>query len=224
MTTGEQTSQKDRVGWDPLRVTEIFYSIQGESTDAGRPCVFVRLSRCNLRCEWCDTPYSFHGGDKLSRRAIRDKVAEYDCNLVELTGGEPLLQPGAEELMTELCDDGYEVMIETSGSRDISGVDDRVKVVMDLKAPGSGMAENNKYENIQHLGSDDEVKFVILDRADFEWSLETIDEWNLTDVCDVIFSPVHDELEPGTLANWLLDAHQAGIRIGLQIHKYLGME
>jgi 7-carboxy-7-deazaguanine synthase len=126
--------------------------------------------------------------------------------------------------MTELCDDGYEVMIETSGSRDISGVDDRVKVVMDLKAPGSGMAENNKYENIQHLGSDDEVKFVILDRADFEWSLETIDEWNLTDVCDVIFSPVHDELEPGTLANWLLDAHQAGIRIGLQIHKYLGME
>lgn len=206
-----------------LRLTEIFYSIQGESTQAGRPCVFIRLSRCNLRCTWCDTPYSFHGGDKKSIAEIVAEVAQYGCRLVEVTGGEPLLQPGVHPLMSALCDAGHEVMIETSGSIDISPIDDRVRVIMDLKAPGSGEVERNLYENIDRLAPDDEVKIVVLDRADFDWALEVIQTYGLQARGELILSPVHGELAPGELAKWIVEAG-LDARIGLQLHKYLGME
>lgn len=208
---------------DELRLTEIFYSIQGESSQAGRPCVFVRLSRCNLRCTWCDTKYSFKGGEKQSVDDIVEHVDGFGCDLVEVTGGEPLLQPPVHELMSRLCDDGYEVMIETSGSLDIAPVDDRVKVIMDLKAPGSGEVDKNRWENIEALKATDEVKFVILDRADYDWSVETCREHDLFERAHVIFSPVHGEMDAHLLSGWILE-DQLPIRLGLQIHKFLDVE
>lgn len=208
---------------DELRLTEIFYSIQGESSQAGRPCVFVRLSRCNLRCSWCDTTYSFKGGEKQSLDAIVDRVAGYGCDLVEITGGEPLLQPPVHDLMSRLCDEGYEVMIETSGSLDIAPIDDRVTVIMDLKPPGSGEAESNRWENIESLDPSDEVKFVILDRDDYDWSVETCREYDLFDRCHVIFSPVHGEMNGHQLSQWILE-DRLPLRLGLQIHKFLDVE
>jgi 7-carboxy-7-deazaguanine synthase len=218
---GGSTMQK-RVK-EELRLTEIFYSIQGEASQAGRPCVFVRLSRCNLRCSWCDTTYSFTGGDKSSLDQIVDEVASYSCNLVEITGGEPLLQPAVHDLMTRLCDDGYEVMIETSGSLDISPIDSRVRVIMDLKPPGSGEVDKNLFENIEHLKPTDEVKFVILDRADYEWSVDVVRKYDLTDRASVIFSPVHGVQDAHELSQWILSDHLP-IRLGLQLHKFLGVE
>ena len=213
-----------RVGHDVLRITEIFYSIQGESSRAGRPCVFVRLSRCNLRCNWCDTPYSFKGGDKLGIEAIVDKVDGYGCNLVEITGGEPLLQPGVHDLMEQLCDAGHEVLIETSGSLDIDPIDDRVRVIMDLKAPGSGEVDKNRWENIEVLKPDDEVKIVVLDRADFDWAVDVCREHDLfSRVDEVHFSPVHGELDSNELAKWILE-ECLPVRLNLQIHKFLGVE
>jgi 7-carboxy-7-deazaguanine synthase len=208
---------------DQLRLTEIFYSIQGESTAAGRPCVFVRLSRCNLRCSWCDTPYSFTGGDKRSLDDIVAEVEGYGCNLVEITGGEPLLQPDVLPLMARLCDAGFEVLIETSGSLDISPVDDRVCVIMDLKAPGSGEVDKNRWENIDELDANDEVKIVLLDRADFDWAVQACRDHDLFERGRVHFSPVHGELEAHTLANWILEA-RLPVRLNLQIHKFLGVE
>ncbi len=209
---------------DQLRITEIFYSIQGESSRAGRPCVFVRLSRCNLRCSWCDTPYSFTGGDKQTLDAIVDEVTAYGCELVEITGGEPLLQPGVHDLMSRLCDAGHEVLIETSGSLDIAPVDDRVRVIMDLKAPGSGEVDKNRWENIEALKPTDEVKIVILDRDDFDWAVATCREHDLFGrVDDVHFSPVHGELDSHQLAEWILEA-RLPVRLNLQIHKFLGVE
>jgi 7-carboxy-7-deazaguanine synthase len=208
---------------DSLRITEIFYSLQGESSHAGRPCTFVRLSRCNLRCTWCDTPYSFTGGDRMSIDEILEVVEEHGCDLVEVTGGEPLLQPPVHDLMTTLCDRGYEVLIETSGSLDIAPIDDRVHVIMDLKAPGSGEVERNRYENLTHLRSKDELKFVLLDRADFDWALEIIDEYDLTNgPAPIIFSPVHGTLDPAELAGWILEAG-VPVRLGVQLHKYLSL-
>lgn len=206
-----------------LRLTEIFYSIQGESSAAGRPCVFVRLSRCNLRCTWCDTTYSFKGGDRSSIDAVLAEVESYGCNLVEITGGEPLLQPAVHPLMTELCDAGHEVLIETSGSLDISPIDPRVKVIMDLKAPGSGEVDKNLFENIEHLKPDDEVKFVILDRVDYEWSVARVREYGLLERCSVIFSPVHGVMDAHELSQWILE-DRLDIRLGLQIHKFLNVE
>lgn len=206
-----------------LRIIEIFYSIQGEAAAAGRPCVFVRLARCNLRCTWCDTTYSFKGGEKQSIDDIMEIVAGYGCNLVEVTGGEPLLQPAVHEFMKRLCDENYEVMIETSGSLTIEEIDPRVRIIMDLKPPGSGEVEKNLYENIPLLKRTDEVKFVILDRVDYDWSKEKISEYSLTDISDVIFSPVHGELDSGKLAEWVLE-DQLKVRLGLQIHKFLGVE
>ncbi|MFP4597376.1 MAG: radical SAM protein [Persicimonas sp.] len=206
-----------------LRLTEIFYSIQGESTHSGRPCVFVRLSRCNLRCSWCDTTYSFKGGDKEGIDAILEQVASYGCNLVEITGGEPLLQPGVHDLMRRLCDDGYEVLIETSGSLDIAPIDDRVCVIMDLKAPGSGEVDKNRWENIDELAPSDEVKIVLADRADFDWAVEICRKYDLFDRSNVHFSPVHGELDSAELANWILE-ERLPVRLNLQIHKFLGVE
>ena len=218
-----QSDNDGRVGHDVLRITEIFYSIQGEASQIGRPCIFVRTARCNLRCNWCDTKYSFHGGDKRGLEEIIDEVDSYDCNLVEITGGEPLLQPGIHDLMERLCDAGYEVMIETSGSLDVGPVDDRVRIIMDLKAPGSGESEKNRWENLDELGPDDEIKFVLLDRDDFDWAVERCNEHGLFERGNVIFSPVHGELEPGQLSDWVLEA-RVPVRLGIQLHKYLGVE
>ncbi len=208
---------------DELRLTEIFYSIQGESSQAGRPCVFVRLSRCNLRCTWCDTTYSFKGGEKRSIDDIVEQVRGYGCDLVEITGGEPLLQPPVHALMARLCDEGHEVMIETSGSLDVSPIDERVKVIMDLKPPGSGEVEKNRWQNIDALKPSDEVKFVILDRKDYDWSVEICREHDLFARCNVIFSPVHGDMDAHELSQWILE-DQLPVRLGLQIHKFLDVE
>lgn len=208
---------------EELRITEIFYSIQGEASQAGRPCVFVRLSRCNLRCTWCDTTYSFKGGDKTGLDDIVDTVASHRCNLVEITGGEPLLQPAVHDLMERLCDDGYEVMIETSGSLDITPIDDRVRIIMDLKAPGSGEVDKNLWSNLELIKPTDEIKIVILDRVDYEWAGNVVEEHQLADRAEVIFSPVHGEMDAHTLSQWILSDHLP-VRLGLQLHKFLNVE
>lgn len=213
--------ERERNSW--LRLTEIFYSIQGESSHAGRPCVFVRLSRCNLRCTWCDTTYSFKGGEKTEIDEILSRVEAYGCRLVEITGGEPLLQPAVHDLMRTLCDQGYTVLIETSGSLDISTIDARVVVIMDLKAPGSGEVSRNRLENIDHLKAGDELKFVILDRGDYDWSVEMLKRFDLTKRASVIFSPVHGKLDAQLLGQWILD-DKLDVRLGLQLHKFLEME
>jgi 7-carboxy-7-deazaguanine synthase len=206
-----------------VRLTEIFYSIQGEGQAAGRPCVFVRLSRCNLRCTWCDTTYSFKGGDPFTIADVLGKVESYRCPRVEITGGEPLLQRSVHPLMTALCDAGYEVMIETSGSLDISPIDSRVHIIMDLKAPGSGEVKRNRWENLPHLKATDEVKIVIMHREDYEWARRVVEEHQLLSRCDVVFSPVHGVMDGNALANWILE-DALDVRLGLQIHKFLSVE
>lgn len=208
---------------DELRLTEIFYSIQGESAAAGRPCVFVRLARCNLRCTWCDTTYSFEGGARRTISDIVEEVAGYGCRLVEITGGEPLLQRPVHALMTRLCDEGYEVLLETSGSLDISPVDRRVRVIMDLKPPGSGEVAKNRWENVAALKPTDEVKFVILDRADYAWALAACREHGLFERANVIFSPVHGVMDAHELSTWILE-DRLPVRLGLQLHKFLDVE
>lgn len=216
-------NQENAMNAHELRITEIFYSIQGESSHAGRPCVFVRLSRCNLRCTWCDTTYSFTGGEKRSLDDIVAEVKGYGCDLVEITGGEPLLQPPVHTLMERLCDEGFEVLIETSGSLDIAPIDARVHIIMDLKAPGSGEVAKNRYENIASLKAQDEVKFVVADRADYDWAVATCNEHELFSRSKVIFSPVHKQMDSNALAGWILE-DQLPARLGLQIHKFLGVE
>src|SRR2546422_11746660 len=179
---------------DILVINEIFHSIQGESTYTGLPCVFVRLTACNLRCSWCDTTYSFHEGKPMSVGDVIVKVLEYNCPLVEITGGEPLLQPNVFTLMTRLCDLGKRVLLETSGSVDVSQVDPRVVKIMDLKCPGSGEADKNLYENLRCIDKKDEVKFVIADRADYEWAKHAMYEHQLSSLCTVLFSPVWEKL------------------------------
>ncbi len=203
---------------DTLVINEIFYSIQGESTYAGLPCVFVRLTACNLRCTWCDTTYAFHEGRPMSVSDVIVKVLEYNCPLVEITGGEPLLQPNVFPLMTRLCDLGKKVLLETSGSVDVSQVDPRVVKIMDLKCPGSGESDKNRYENLRHLDKKDEVKFVIADRTDYEWAKQKLAEHKIAGV--VLFSPVWDKLPLKTLAEWIL-ADRLPVRLQTQWHKFI---
>jgi 7-carboxy-7-deazaguanine synthase len=203
-----------------LIVNEIFHSIQGESSRAGFPCVFIRLTFCNLRCTYCDTAYAFHEGSPLTIEEILRVVASYRCNLVEVTGGEPLMQEPVHELMTRLCDLGYEVLLETGGSLDISRVDPRVRRIVDLKCPGSGMAQKNLWDNIRHLRQTDEVKFVIGSREDFDWSVARVREHELDRRAPVLFSVVHDALEPVRLAEWILGT-DINARMQLQLHKYI---
>jgi 7-carboxy-7-deazaguanine synthase len=203
-----------------MRLTEIFFSIQGESTHAGRPCVFVRLTGCPLRCTWCDTAYAFHGGTERSLESIVVEVEHYGCRLVEITGGEPLAQPEVHLLITALADRGYTVLIETSGALDITPVDPRATLIMDLKCPGSGMADRNLWANIPWLKPTDEIKFVIKDRADYEWAITKVREYRLTDKHTVLFSPVFDELDSRALAEWVL-ADRLPIRLQLQLHKHI---
>lgn len=203
-----------------LVINEIFHSIQGESTHAGRPCVFIRLTYCNLRCTYCDTEYAFHEGSPMSIDDILHVVRGFRSRLVEVTGGEPLAQEGAHELMRRLCDEGYEVLLETGGSLDISQVDSRVKRIVDLKCPGSGMEKKNLYSNLAVLRSTDEVKFVIGNREDFDWSVERIQEFRLLDRCVVLLSPVFGVLAPVELAGWILGTG-LNVRLQLQMHKYI---
>lgn len=203
-----------------LKVTEIFHSIQGESTHAGRPCVFVRLTGCPLRCTWCDTAYAFYGGRDLTENDVIEQVRAFGCPLVEVTGGEPLSQPEACSLLARLCDEGFEVLLETSGAIDTAGVDRRVRVVLDVKCPGSGMAERMHWPNLERLAPQDEVKFVIKDRGDYEWARDLIRRRDLTARCTVLVSPVFGETDPRQLAEWVL-ADRLPVRFQLQLHKHV---
>ncbi len=204
-----------------LRVTEIFFSLQGEARTVGRPTTFVRLTGCPLRCQYCDTTYAFTGGETVSMDEICRRVRANPSRYVTVTGGEPLAQPGALELMTRLCDDGRAVSLETSGALDVAEVDPRVSKVVDFKTPGSGEVARNRFENIAHLGGRDQVKFVICDRADYEWARLRCDEFNLPSrVGDVLFSPSAAQLNPTTLADWIL-ADGLDVRFQIQLHKML---
>jgi len=203
-----------------IRVTEIFHSIQGESSFAGQPCVFVRLTGCPLRCHWCDSDYSFNGGEELPMEEVLARIRAHGCPLVEVTGGEPLHQPEAFRLIERLCAEGNEVLIETSGAVDIAPVDQRAHVIMDIKCPGSGMTDRMHWENIDRLASKDEAKFVIKDRADYEWACLILKRYELEQRCTVLFGPVFGELEPRLLAEWIL-ADRLPVRFQLQLHKYV---
>jgi 7-carboxy-7-deazaguanine synthase len=202
-----------------MRITEIFFSIQGESSHAGRPCVFVRLTGCNLRCTWCDSEYTFTGGERMSLDDVIARVKSYGCNLVEITGGEPLAQAEAFELIYRLCDDGFEVLIETSGSIDTAAVDPRAKVILDVKCPGSGEAAKNRWENLEQLRPHDEIKFVIADRMDYEFARELIERKQLGR-WTVLLSPVWGRMDMKSLAEWMLADHVPA-RFQTQLHKYI---
>ncbi len=204
-----------------LLVNEIFYSIQGESTHAGRPCVFVRLTGCNLRCDWCDTEYAFSEGRRMTVDEIVAQVDAYRCPLAEITGGEPLLQDAVHPLMLAMLGRGLSVMIETSGASDVSRIDPRVIKIMDLKCPGSGECEKNLWSNLDHLSARDEVKFVIADRDDYQWARDVMRSRALAErVNAVLFSCAFGRLEPARLAAWMLE-DRIPARLQLQIHKHI---
>lgn len=203
-----------------LKVNEIFYSIQGESTYAGLPCVFIRLTYCNLRCSYCDTEYAFYEGNDMSIDEILNEIKKFDCNLVEVTGGEPLLQNESFDLMKRLCDEGFKVLLETSGSISIENVDPRVTIIMDLKTPSSKMMKKNLYSNIDYLKPDDEIKFVIGTREDYEWAKEIIQKYDLKNKCTILMGCVFGELSNLELANWILE-DKLPVRFQMQLHKYI---
>ena len=203
-----------------LRITEIFYSLQGEADTAGVPTAFIRLTGCPLRCQYCDTAYAFHGGRWMAFAAILEQVGEYGCRHVCVTGGEPLAQKNCAGLLRDLCANGYRVSLETSGAADLSAVDPRVIKVMDLKTPGSGEAERNLWQNLGLLSADDQIKFVICGRADFEWAAEQVRQRQLDGICTVWFSPSYEQIEPVDLADWILQ-ERLPVRLQLQLHKYL---
>ena len=203
-----------------MRVTEIFHSIQGESSHAGRPCVFVRLTGCNLRCVWCDSEYTFTGGERMSIEEIVARVKGYGCELVEVTGGEPLAQAESFDLIRRLCDEGLEVLIETSGSIDITPVDPRAKLILDIKCPGSGEVEKNRWENLEHLRAHDEIKFVVADRADYEWARAVMRERLGAFRGPVLLQPASGVQDPARLAEWIL-RDRLPVRMQVQLHKLL---
>lgn len=205
-----------------LKINEIYFSVQGESTHAGRPCIFVRLTECHLRCTYCDTEYAFYEGDDLAMNSILEKIKTYPCKLVEITGGEPLLQSGVNILMQKLLDEGYEVLLETSGSLPISDVPKAVRKIVDFKTPSSGMMKSNLYSVVNDLQPWDELKFVIGSRADFDWSVEKVKELNLLR-WTVLFSPIWKEVPPADLAAWVLETGLP-IRFQVQLHKFLWPE
>lgn len=203
-----------------LRITEIFLSLQGEADAVGWPTVFVRLTGCPLRCKYCDTSYAFTGGESMGIDAVVAAVAAHQTRHVCVTGGEPLSQKGALELMRKLCDAGHDVSLETSGALDISGVDQRVSRVMDLKTPCSGEAARNRYENIELLTAHDQVKLVIADRNDYDWAVAVVDKYHLNERCSVLFSPAFGSIEPRQLAQWIIEDHLP-VRFQMQLHKML---
>lgn len=203
-----------------LVINEIFHSIQGESTYAGMPCVFVRLTGCPLRCVWCDTSYAFTEGSPMTLDDITAKVRVFDCPLVEITGGEPLAQPSVLPLLQRLCDLGFTVLLETSGALDIAPVDPRVIKIVDLKSPASGESDKNRYSNLRHLAAKDELKFVLGNRTDYDWAKEQLITHNLSNRCAILFSPVWDKLPVKTLAEWIL-ADRLPVRLQTQWHKQI---
>ncbi len=203
-----------------LKITEIFRSLQGEADTAGIPTVFVRLTGCPLRCRYCDTAYAFHGGEWATLEEVMRKVRDFDTPYVCVTGGEPLAQKGCAALLTALCDLGLRVSLETGGAMSLAGIDPRVIKVVDVKTPGSGEVERNRYEELQQLSAKDLVKFVICGREDYEWSRAKLEELKLAARCTVLFSPSHEQLPPGTLADWMLEDHLP-VRFQVQLHKYL---
>jgi len=203
-----------------LRLTEIFFSLQGETSRTGLPTVFIRLAGCPLRCDWCDTPYSFTGGETWTLADILDTVAGFGTSYVTVTGGEPLAQKNCLVLLTALCDAGYEVSLETSGALDVAGVDSRVSRIMDIKPPASGEADRNRWENLALLDRNDEIKFVLADREDYEWALAVMRRDDFPKAVPVLFSPVHGKLEARTLAEWMLEDKVAA-RLQVQLHKLL---
>jgi len=208
------------IGASALTVSEIFLSLQGESTRVGLPTVFVRLTGCPLRCSWCDTVYAFEGGRKMTLPEVLAEVAGYGVRHVCVTGGEPLAQRGCRQLLHELADAGHSVSLETSGALDIAGVDQRVSRIVDLKAPGSGECERNRWQNLEHLTADDEIKIVVRDRVDYDWARRQIAERRLAAICTVLLSPVAGELAPATLAAWIVE-DRLPVRFQLQLHKIL---
>ena len=203
-----------------LKIHEIFHSLQGESTRVGLPTVFVRLTGCPMRCGYCDTAYAFNGGSNMEIAEIMQKVAEYGAKYVTVTGGEPLAQKTCHDLLKALCDAGYSVSLETGGAIDTSPVDPRVSVILDIKTPGSGELANMRMENIDFLKPQDEVKFVLCDRADYEWAKEILVQYKLADKCTVLFSPVYQKVNPTELAEWVL-ADKLPVRMQIQLHKVL---
>ncbi|HMG76662.1 MAG TPA: radical SAM protein [Pyrinomonadaceae bacterium] len=205
-----------------LRVTEIFRSIQGESTHAGRPCTFVRLTGCPMRCTWCDSEYTFTGGDHLSIDEVLKQVRDFGCPLVEVTGGEPLAQPKAFDLITRLCDESYEVLIETGGYVSTEDLDQRAKVILDVKCPASGEAERNHWPNLTRLRPDvDEVKFVVADRADWDFARKVVRDYNLENRArSILISPAWEQIDLKELANWIVESGM-NARMQLQMHKYI---
>ncbi|MCG8071062.1 MAG: 7-carboxy-7-deazaguanine synthase QueE [Candidatus Thiodiazotropha taylori] len=203
-----------------LRITEIFVSLQGESNTVGLPTVFIRLTGCPLRCVYCDTEYAFSGGEKMPIESILQQISELGTRRICVTGGEPLAQAACTELLSQLCDAGYEVSLETSGALDISGVDPRVERVIDLKTPGSGEVKKNRLANLGCLRASDQLKFVISDRADYEWSRAMLKDHNLESACEILFSPVHGKQNPTQLAEWILQ-DRLDVRFQMQLHKLL---
>ncbi|HNU66785.1 MAG TPA: 7-carboxy-7-deazaguanine synthase QueE [Methylotenera sp.] len=203
-----------------LKIHEIFYSLQGESTRVGLPTVFVRLTGCPMRCVYCDTAYAFSGGSNMETADILAKIAEYGTKYVTVTGGEPLAQKECMVLLKALCDAGYNVSLETGGAVDIGPVDSRVSVILDIKTPDSGELKNYLWENLTHLKKTDEVKFVLCSRTDYDWAKQILVQYHLVEKCSVLFSPVYSQINPTDLANWVL-ADQLPVRMQLQLHKIL---
>jgi len=210
----------DRVNSKTLKVNEIFFSIQGETSKTGLPTVFIRLTGCPLRCVYCDTAYAFHAGKQMSLDDILHKIAGYRTKHVTVTGGEPLAQKACIDLLDLLCDEGYHVSLETSGAIDISKVDERVSRIIDLKTPGSGEVAKNRFKNLKYITPNDQIKFVICDRMDYLWAKDKLKEFQLNERCEVLFSPSHGVLDATKLADWILEDHLP-VRLQIQLHKYL---
>jgi 7-carboxy-7-deazaguanine synthase len=203
-----------------LQVNEVFFSIQGEGTRAGAPCVFVRLTGCPLRCTWCDSAYAFHEGQRRSEDELLEELGRHPCRLLTLTGGEPLSQPAAFPFVTRLLDAGWQVLVETSGHVALDALDPRAIAILDVKCPGSGETHRMEWRNLELLKPIDEVKFVLADRADYEWSRDLVRERRLAERCVVLFSPVHGRVDPGVLGRWILE-DGLPVRLQVQLHKYL---
>ena len=203
-----------------LKVTEIYHSIQGEGSRAGLACVFIRLSGCNLRCTWCDTEYGYSGGKDMELSEVLEQVSKYNCQLVEVTGGEPLMQEECSDLVELLLEKDYTVLVETSGAYDISTISDKAVRIVDMKCPGSGMVERNDYKNLEKLSANDELKFVVADKLDFDWSCDLIKKFDLNHRENNFISPVYGETDMESLAKWILDS-ELNIRLQVQLHKFI---
>ena len=203
-----------------LKINEIYFSIQGESTHAGRPCIFIRLTYCNIRCSYCDTEYAFQDGNDMEISDILDKIKQWDCNLIEVTGGEPLFQDECIDLLKELIQHGYEVLLETGGSLSVKDVPEKVIKIVDFKCPSSGMVEKNLWSIIDDLMPFDEVKFVIGDRQDFEWASKMLNKYSLSKKCTVLFSPIFNGIDPSLIADWILEEYLP-VRLQIQLHKHI---